>query len=102
VTYRFKTDPTGDRHYGLIAEEVDKIYPDLVIRDDAGNIEGVRYDELAPILLGEIQQQKRRIDEQTAKIEELRQQFAKLEELNRSLQVALMRSQAGGLQVAVH
>jgi hypothetical protein len=79
VTYRFKTDSTGDRHYGLIAEEVDKVYPDLVVRDDAGNIEGVRYDELTPILLGEIQQQRRRLDNQAAQIEELNERLAKLQ-----------------------
>jgi hypothetical protein len=62
VTYRFKADSTGDRHYRLIAEEVDKVYPDLVIRDEAGRVEGVRYDELAPILVGEIQQQQRQIE----------------------------------------
>ncbi len=43
--------------YGLIAEEVDKEYPELVIRDDAGKIQGVRYDELAPMLLNEMQRQ---------------------------------------------
>jgi len=102
VTYRFKTDSTGDRHYGLIAEEVDKVYPDLVIRDDAGNIEGVRYDELAPILLGEIQRQKALIDTQTAQIKDLKEQFAKLQELSNSLQAVLMRLQTEKLQVAVH
>jgi len=102
VTYRFKTDSTGDRHYGLIAEEVDKVYPDLVIRDDEGNIEGVRYDELAPILLGEMQRQNVLIDSQTAQITDLKEQFAKLQEVSKSLQTALIRLQTEKLQVAVH
>jgi len=36
---------------------VDKIYPELVIRDGAGKIQGVHYEELAPMLLSEVQQQ---------------------------------------------
>jgi hypothetical protein len=34
---------------------IDKVYPELVIRDDAGKIQGVRYDELAPMLFNEVQ-----------------------------------------------
>jgi len=102
VTYRFKTDPTGDKHYGLIAEEVDMVYPELVIRDDAGNIEGVRYEELAPILLGEIQQQKRLVDSQTAEIQQLKEEFEQLREVNQSLQVILRKLETERLQVAAH
>lgn len=43
--------------YGLIAEEVAKIYPELVIRDQNGRVDGVRYDELAPMLLNEMQKE---------------------------------------------
>ncbi|HSY07023.1 MAG TPA: tail fiber domain-containing protein [Steroidobacteraceae bacterium] len=57
VTFHLKTDPKGALRYGLIAEEVAKVYPELVIRDDKGRIDGVRYDELAPMLLNEVQQQ---------------------------------------------
>ena len=56
VTFHYKSDPNGPLHYGLIAEEVAKVYPDLVVRDPAGQIEGVRYDELSPLLLKEVQQ----------------------------------------------
>jgi hypothetical protein len=37
--------------------EVAKVYPELVIRGDKGRIDGVRYDELAPMLLNELQHQ---------------------------------------------
>ena len=59
VMFHLKTDPTGTLQYGLIAEEVAEVYPELVIRDDAGKIQGVRYDELAPMLLNEVQKQQR-------------------------------------------
>jgi Chaperone of endosialidase len=61
VSFKLKSDTTGTRQYGLIAEEVAKIYPELVIRDATGQINGVRYDELAPMLLNEVQQQKTKI-----------------------------------------
>ena len=54
VTFKLKTDAEGTRQYGLIAEEVDRVYPELVIRDEAGKVQGIRYDELAPMLLNEI------------------------------------------------
>jgi hypothetical protein len=58
VTFHYKEDPTRTLQYGLIAEEVAKVYPELVMRDESGTILSVHYEELAPILLNEIQQQK--------------------------------------------
>jgi hypothetical protein len=57
VSFKLKSDAKGTRQYGLIAEEVAKVYPELVIRNESGRIDGVRYDELAPMLLNEVQQQ---------------------------------------------
>jgi len=68
VTFHLKTDPEGALQYGLIAEEVAKVYPELVIRDKSGRIDGVRYDELAPMLLNEMQQQQMRMAAQTKNI----------------------------------
>lgn len=83
VSFHLKTDPNGPVQYGLIAEEVAKVYPELVIRDEAGKIQGVRYEELAPMLLNEMQQQKRvnaaqadQNNAQAAKIASLEQQLA--------------------------
>lgn len=61
VSFHLKAQPDGTIQYGLIAEEVDKVYPELVIRDNDGRIQGVRYDELAPLLLREVQQQSAQI-----------------------------------------
>ena len=76
VRFRLKSDRTGTVQYGLIAEEVNVVFPELVIRDEAGAIQGVRYDELAPMLLSEMQKQMKKIDTQAAEISELKQQLA--------------------------
>jgi len=61
VTFKLKTDPRGTRQYGLIAEEVAKVYPELVIHGADGRIDGVRYEELAPMLLNVFQQQQQQL-----------------------------------------
>lgn len=91
VSFKLKSDATGTRQYGLIAEEVAKVYPELVIRDDQGRIYGMRYDELAPMLLNEMQQQRAQM---TDEVRDLKQQVAELKALNQATQVALQKLQA--------
>ena len=78
VTFHLKTDPKGAVQYGLIAEEVAKIYPELVLHDDAGKIQGVRYDELAPMLLKELQKQQATISAQAEILQNVQRQLAAL------------------------
>jgi hypothetical protein len=85
VTFRYKADATRVRQYGLIAEEVATVYPELVIRNEKGAIQGLRYEELAPMLLNELQQQQRAL---AAQAEELRRLMAELGELRQTVQVA--------------
>jgi len=101
VTFRYKTDLNGKLQYGLIAEEVDKVYPELVLRDDTGKIQGVRYEELAPMLLKEVQQQQAQLEQQKAEIaaqgaemQDIRQQVAELKQLNQTMQAAFAKLQA--------
>jgi trimeric autotransporter adhesin len=84
VSFHLKTDPKGTLQYGLIAEEVDKVYPELVIRDATGKIQGVRYDELAPMLLTEVQRQ-------AGEIRDLKQQVAGLTELKQEMRAVLLK-----------
>jgi Chaperone of endosialidase len=83
VTFHLKSDPNGTLQYGLIAEEVAQVYPELVVRDENGRIDGVRYDELAPMLLNEVQREQhdvaardRHSAAQDVQISQLRQQLA--------------------------
>jgi hypothetical protein len=78
VTFQLKSDATGTRQYGLIAEEVAKVYPELVIRDEKGRIDGVRYDELAPMLLNEVQKQAAEIRAQAEQLRDVQQQLVEL------------------------
>jgi hypothetical protein len=71
VSFKLKSDATGTRQYGLVAEEVAKVYPELVVRNQHGRIDGVRYDELAPMLLNEVQQLKRQLAEMHAALDKL-------------------------------
>ena len=50
MSFRYKTEPDAT-HYGLIAEEVDKVMPELVVRDEKNRPELVQYQELIPLLL---------------------------------------------------
>jgi hypothetical protein len=85
VSYRYKTEPEAT-HYGLIAEEVDKVMPELVVRDEKNRPETVQYHELIPLLLQQwkaqqvengqlrelIERQQARLDRQAAELAELR------------------------------
>jgi hypothetical protein len=61
VTFTYKADSDGIPQYGLIAEEVEKVYPELVIDGADGKAETVEYQALPAMLLNEIQKQSRQI-----------------------------------------
>jgi septal ring factor EnvC (AmiA/AmiB activator) len=72
VTFRYKQDPQGQRQYGLIAEEVAKVYPELVVRGSDGKVDAVQYHELIPMLLNEVQHQQQEIAELKTENQSLR------------------------------
>jgi Chaperone of endosialidase len=93
VSFHLKNDPKGEVQYGLIAEEVAKVYPELVIRGSNGRIEGVRYDELAPMLLNEVQKQQ-------STLQSLAEEVAQLRKVNEDTQAALAQMRSTERQVA--
>ena len=95
VTFKLKSDRLGTVQYGLIAEEVAKIYPELVIRDANGKVEGVRYEELAPMLLNEVQKDRAAIRTLSANQETYGLKFAAQEAEIRDLRKLLADVQAG-------
>jgi hypothetical protein len=58
VTFAYKDDAKAVTHYGLIAEEVATVYPDLVTRTASGEVQTVKYQELISMLLNELQRQR--------------------------------------------
>ena len=58
VTFAYKDDAKGTTHYGLIAEEVAAVYPELVTHTATGEVQTVKYQELIPMLLNELQRQR--------------------------------------------
>ena len=70
VTFQYKSDTKGTPQFGLIAEEVAEVNPDLIVRDDKGEIYTVRYEAVNAMLLNEFLKEHRRVTEQNRKIHE--------------------------------
>src|SRR5205814_2591240 len=66
VTFRYKKelDPAGIPQFGLVAEEVEKVNPDLVARDADGKVYTVRYEAVNAMLLNEFLKEHRKVEEQ--------------------------------------
>ena len=73
VTFRYKKelDPKAIPRFGLVAEDVAKVDPDLVARDKEGNPYTVRYEAVNAMLLNEFLKEHRTVEEQAAKIRQL-------------------------------
>ena len=71
VTFHYKTDTKGTPQFGLIAEEVAKVNPALVLRDKEGKPYTVRYDQVNAMLLNEFLKARHQIDEQQKQIDAL-------------------------------
>src|ERR1700676_3083906 len=78
VTFQYKSDPTGTAQFGLIAEEVAQMDPDLVVRDAQGEIYSVRYEAVNAMLLNEFLKEHRTVEEQGRKAEEQERTIAQL------------------------
>jgi len=68
VTFRYKKeiDPAGTSQFGLVAEDVEKVNPNLVVRDKEGKPYSVRYDQVNAMLLNEFLKAHRKMEEQGA------------------------------------
>jgi Chaperone of endosialidase len=65
VTFHYKSDQTSTPQFGLIAEEVAAVNPDLVVRDKNGEIYTVRYDAVNAMLLNEFLKEHKKVEELT-------------------------------------
>jgi len=90
VTFQYKSDTKGIVQFGLVAEEVAKVNPDLVVRDADGTVYSVRYEAVNAMLLNEFLKEHRTVKDQGATITELKREVEDL--------VAVVKEQAGQIQ----
>ena len=106
VSFRYKREIDPDRtpEFGLVAEQVEKVDPALVARDDDGKPYTVRYEAVNAMLLNEFLKEHRKVQEQEATIAELKSIAAKQEMINAQQQreikalAATLREQASQIQ----
>jgi hypothetical protein len=79
VTFHYKADSTSTQQYGLIAEDVEKVYPELVIDDSDGKPETVAYQVLPAMLLNEVQKMARQAERKDAQIAAQQRQIASMQ-----------------------
>src|SRR5262249_47175726 len=103
VSFRYKKelDPKAIPQFGLVAEDVAKVDPDLVATDDQGNPFTVRYEEVNAMLLNEFLKEHKKVEEQTKTVQEqdnrLEAQARKISELESMLKDLAARLDARGL-----
>jgi hypothetical protein len=87
VTFHYKSDSKDTPQFGLIAEEVAEVNPDLVVRDKEGKPYTVRYDQVNAMLLNEFLKEHRKNEQQEATIIHLKQDFqSKLAEQQKQIE----------------
>jgi len=93
VAFRYKQeiDPARTRQLGLVAEDVEKVSPDLVVRDKEGKPYSVRYDQVNAMLLNEFLKEHRKVQELEAALAavnaRLKEQDAKIEKVSMQIEI---------------
>jgi phosphoribosylaminoimidazole carboxylase (NCAIR synthetase) len=88
-----EVDPDATPQFGLVAEEVAKVDPDLVARDAAGKPFTVRYDEVNAMLLNEFLKEHRTVEEQAAALSEVKSAASDRDSKIRRLKVTIAEQQ---------
>ena len=96
VTFRYKkeVDSDGIPQFGLVAEDVEKVNPDLVVRDKEGKPYSVRYEQVNAMLLNEFLKEHRKNEQQESKIEQQEAKIARQEKQIEALTAGLQKVSA--------
>ena len=80
VTFRYKKDidPQGIPQFGLVAEDVEKVNPDLIVRDKGGKPYSVRYEAVNAMLLNEFLKEHHKVEQLEKQVEALTAGFQKV------------------------
>ena len=97
VTFHYKTGAGEMLQFGLIAEEVAEVNPELVVRNEKGEVYSVRYDQVNAMLLNEFLKAHHQLEEQDRKSDEQKAAIAELQATVASLNTAL-QNQAAEIQ----
>jgi hypothetical protein len=92
ITFQYKGDKTSTPQFGLIAEEVAQVNPDLVARDENGEIYTVRYDAVNAMLLNEFLKEHRKVEQLEKEVEAL---TGGLQKVSAQLELSKSAPQAG-------
>jgi hypothetical protein len=90
----FNWNDGGAPDFGLVAEDVAKVEPLLVTRNDEGQIEGIKYDRIGVLLINAIEEQQKQIEDQKKSIADQQEQNRKLEERLAAVEKLLSTMQA--------
>ena len=97
VTFRYKKelDPDKIPQFGLIAEEVEKVNPDLAVRDENGKVNAVRYEAVNAMLLNEFLKEHRTVQGQQKEIDALKTELKEQKALIQKVSAQLEASKPG-------
>jgi Chaperone of endosialidase len=99
VTFRYhkKIDPAGISQFGLVAEDVEKVNPDLIVRDNEGKPYSVRYEQVNAMLLNEFLKEHQKVDAQQKQIDtlitQLKQQEARIQRISDQIETTKATAQ---------
>jgi Chaperone of endosialidase len=95
VTFRYKKDfdSTGTPQFGLVAEDVAKVNPDLVVRDKEGKPSSVRFDQVNAMLLNEFLKEHKKFEDQQETITQLKSDATKQEAARIELKSTIAQQQ---------
>jgi hypothetical protein len=98
--YKEELDPDKTPQFGLIAEEVEKVDPNLVVCDEDGKVSSVRYEAVNAMLLNEFLKEHRRVEELTAIVAQQRKDYqSKVAEQDRKIEAFSVRLEKVSCQV---
>jgi hypothetical protein len=99
VTFRYKKelDPDSVAQFGLVAEEVAKVHPDLVVRDEQGKPYTVRYEAVNAMLLNEFLKEHKKVEDLEGIVTSLaatvKEQAAQIQKVSAQLELNKTASQ---------
>jgi trimeric autotransporter adhesin len=99
VSFRYKKelDPSGEAQFGLVAEDVAKVAPELVVHDQQGKSLSVRYEEINAMLLNEFIKEHNKVEELEATVATLaatvKEQAARTQKVDAALEVSKLGAQ---------